>query len=358
MAAWGEPKYRGLQVFRWIHQRGVFDPGAMSDLPKGLREKLLEDGLTAPVTLALMQEATDGTRKLLVALPDERKVESVLIPRGAVERQDVYAPEGMDDPGEEQVSAAYSECISTQVGCAMACSFCASGIAGLKRNLSAAEIVAQVLLGKAQLPANGRLAGLVFMGMGEPLHNYEPVARALRLISHPEGIGMSLKRVTVSTSGLVAGIERLGKDFGGHVNLAVSLHAATDETRGRIMPINKRHPLGELMPALRAYPLPPRRRLTIEYTLIHEVNDSLEDARALSRLLRGMRVKVNLIPMNDVPEAELRASTPAQVELFQNELRRAGLDVFVRKRKGDDIAAACGQLALSGEKPKTRRRLI
>jgi 23S rRNA (adenine2503-C2)-methyltransferase len=358
MAAWGEPKYRGLQVFRWIHARGVFDPAEMSDLPKALREKLAEDGLAAPVTLAMLREATDGTRKLLVALPDERKVESVLIPRGAVERQDVYAPESMDEPGEEQVSVAYSECISTQVGCAMACTFCASGIAGLKRNLSAAEIVAQVLLGKAQLPEGGRLAGLVFMGMGEPLHNYEPVARALRLIAHPEGIGMSLKRVTVSTSGLVAGIERLGQDFGGHVNLAVSLHAATDETRTRIMPINKRHPLSELMPALRAYPLPPRRRLTVEYTLIHGVNDSLEDARALARLLRGMRVKVNLIPMNDVPEAELRASTPAQVELFQNELRRAGLDVFVRKRKGDDIAAACGQLALSGEKAKTRRRLI
>ena len=210
-----------------------------------------------------------------------------------------------------------------------------------------------MLIAKREMPEGGRLAGIVLMGMGEPLHNYAPVAHALKLISHPEGIGLSLKRVTLSTSGLVEGIEKLGRDFGGAVNLAVSLHAATDETRTRIMPVNKRHPLAELMPALRAYPLLPRRRITIEYTLIDGVNDSQADARALVKLLRGMRVKVNLIPMNRVPDAELTGSEPFKVDAFQSELRSAGLDAFVRKRKGDDIAAACGQLALSGEKPRS-----
>jgi 23S rRNA (adenine2503-C2)-methyltransferase len=358
MAEWGEPKYRGLQVFRWIHQRGVMDANAMSDLPKALRAKLVEDGLASPVAIDTIRDALDGTRKLLVMLPDQRKIETVLIPRGTVAPQEVYAPEADDEerPGVAQ-PLVFSQCISTQVGCAMGCAFCASGIAGLKRNLTAAEIVAQVLIARRELPESGRLAGIVLMGMGEPLHNYAPVAHALRLISHPEGIGLSLKRVTLSTSGLVEGIEKLAKDFGGAVNLAVSLHAATDETRTRIMPVNKRHPLSELMPALRAYPLPPRRRITIEYTLIDGVNDAQADARALARLLRGMRVKVNLIPMNRVPDAELTGSEPARVDAFQDELRRAGLDAFVRKRKGDDIAAACGQLALSGEKAKIRRSL-
>jgi 23S rRNA (adenine2503-C2)-methyltransferase len=367
LAEWDQPKYRGLQIFRWIHQRGVMDPNEMSDLPKALRAKLIEDGLASPVSIDLIRDAIDGTRKVLVALHDDRKIESVLIPRGSAAQQDIYTQElfeGQDDetPGVATPSV-FSQCISTQVGCAMGCGFCASGIAGLKRNLTAAEIVSQVLIGKRELPQNARLAGIVFMGMGEPLHNYGPVAQALRLISHPEGIGLSLKRVTLSTSGLVEGIEKLGRDFGGAVNLAISLHAATDETRTRIMPINKRHPLSELMPALRAYPLPPRRRITIEYTLIEGVNDSHADARALVKLVRGMRVKVNLIPMNRVPDAlvlpgssgGLSGSEPKVVDAFQNELRGAGIDAFVRKRKGDDIAAACGQLALSGEKAKVRR---
>jgi len=356
LAEWGEPKYRGLQIFRWIHQRGVMDPNEMSDLPKALRAKLVEDGLSSPSRIDTIRDALDGTRKVLLALHDDRKIETVLIPRGSVAPQDIYSFESDEDESAGvQAPAVFSQCISTQVGCAMGCGFCASGIAGLKRNMTAAEIVSQVLIGKRELPDNARLAGIVFMGMGEPLHNYAPVAHALKLISHPEGIGLSLKRVTLSTSGLVEGIEKLGRDFGGAVNLAVSLHAANDETRTRIMPVNKRHPLDELMPALRAYPLLPRRRITIEYTLIEGVNDSPADARGLVKLLRGMRVKVNLIPMNRVPDAELNGSEPKVVDAFQSELRGAGIDAFVRKRKGDDIAAACGQLALSGEKAKVRR---
>jgi 23S rRNA (adenine2503-C2)-methyltransferase len=267
----------------------------------------------------------------------------------------VLAP--ASEQGSEQGNAAlppFTQCVSSQVGCAMGCAFCASGIAGLKRNLSAAEIVAQVLLGREQLVGQSRLAGVVLMGMGEPLHNYDAVARSLVLLSHPEGIAISLRRVTLSTSGLVDGIDRLARDFGGQVGLAVSIHAANDETRSQIMPINKRHPLGELLPALRRYAAIGRRSLTIEYTLIAGVNDSLRDARELSRLLRGLHAKVNLIPMNPIDGTTLSAPSPETVDAFQRALDAGGLEVFVRRRRGDDIAAACGQLALHGERRKLR----
>jgi 23S rRNA (adenine2503-C2)-methyltransferase len=372
-AEWGEPRYRALQVFRWIHQRGVLDPLQMSDLPKALRERLAPE-LRPALELAELHGSIDGTHKLVLALHDARRIESVLIPRGSVAAGDVFAPLMPDasegDAGAGDAAAAQvTQCISTQVGCAMACAFCASGIAGLKRNLSAGEIVAQVLLGRAVLageaaapgamhgeqPLRGRLAGVVLMGMGEPLHNYPAVARALTLINHPEGIGLSLRRDTLSTSGLVEGIDRLGRDFGGQVGLAISVHAADDATRTLIMPINKRHPLGELMAALRRYPLGARRVLTVEYTLIDGVNDSPQAARDLTRLLRGLRAKINLIPMNPVAGTELRAPRAAAVDAFQRALVGAGLDVFVRKQRGDDIAAACGQLALRGELRKNKR---
>jgi 23S rRNA (adenine2503-C2)-methyltransferase len=236
----------------------------------------------------------------------------------------------------------------------MGCVFCASGIAGLKRNLSAAEIIGQVIAGRAQIEGRARLAGVVLMGMGEPLHNYPAVARALTLLRHPEGIGMSLRRVTLSTSGLVPGIDRLAQDFGGQVSLAISLHAADSETRSKIMPVNRRHDLHELLAALRRYPLPRRRLLTVEYTLIAGVNASESDARELVQLLRGLPAKINLIPMNRVEGTALAAPDEAAIDAFQRILYRAGFEVFVRKRKGDDIAAACGQLALQGELRKVK----
>ena len=192
------------------------------------------------------------------------------------------------------------------------------------------------------------------MGMGEPLHNYEATARALRLLTHPEGIDLSTRRVTVSTSGLVPEIERLGKDFGGQIALAVSLHAADDATRSAMMPINRRYPIAELMAALRAYPMPKRRRITIEYTLVAGKNDSVEQAKALAGLLRGLRVKVNLIPMNPIEASSLGPSQQARVLAFQDVMIGAGYSCFVRRRRGDDVAAACGQLALLGAKPKVR----
>ena len=357
LASWDQPRYRALQVFRWIHQRGVADPEQMSDLPKTLRARLAEAGLRAPLEIARVHASSDGTHKLLLQLHDQRQIESVLIPRGSPAAEGPYQPDQdaeSDDPVASGALPPVTQCVSAQVGCAMGCVFCASGIAGLKRNLSAGEIVGQALAGRAQLAGHGRLAGVVLMGMGEPLHNYAAVARALRLISHKEGIGMSLRRITVSTSGLVDGIDQLGRDFRGQVGLAISLHAPDDATRSAIMPINQRHPLGELMPALRRYPLPPHRRITVEYTLLAGINDSLAAARELAVRLRGLRVKVNLIPMNPVDGTNLRAPEPPVVDAFQRSLEQQGLDVFVRRRRGDDIAAACGQLALLGERAKVR----
>jgi 23S rRNA (adenine2503-C2)-methyltransferase len=352
---WGEPRYRAMQIFRWIHQRGVVNPAQMTDLPMRLRERLAQAGLTAVATVAESYASADGTRKLLIELGDAKRIETVLIPRTSIAAEDIYATAD-DEPGEtpQPNSQDVTQCVSSQVGCAMGCAFCASGIAGLKRNMTAAEIVAQVLLGRAALDEHSRLAGIVFMGMGEPLANYAALSRAISLLSHPEGFGMSLRRMTVSTSGLVPEIDRLARDFSGQIQLAVSVHASDVDTRTRLMPINKKHPLPELIAAIRRYPLPRRRKLTIEYTLVSGVNDSREAARKLADLLHGLRCKVNLIPMNPVPDAGLSAPNDDVVEAFQRVLRDEGIDTFLRRRKGDDIAAACGQLALHGETRKVR----
>jgi 23S rRNA (adenine2503-C2)-methyltransferase len=350
LLSWGEPGYRALQVFRWIHQRGVADPRQMTDLPKVLRERLAEAGLGAPHRAVEQHDSSDGTQKLVFELHDGRRIESVLIPRGAVASEDIFAP--CDDPAVGEGLPPITQCISSQVGCAMGCAFCASGIAGLKRQLTAAEIVAQVIEGRRKAQGRARLAGVVFMGMGEPLHNYDAVARAIALLNHADGIGLSTRRMTVSTSGLCDGIDRLGRDFGGQLGLAVSIHAPNDAIRSRIMPINKRHPLPELLASLRRYPLLGRNAITIEYTLLRDINDAPAHARELARILRGLRCKINLIPMNPVDGTPLNAPTPVVVDAFQRELRAAGLEVFVRKQRGDDIAAACGQLALHGEHRK------
>jgi 23S rRNA (adenine2503-C2)-methyltransferase len=236
----------------------------------------------------------------------------------------------------------------------MGCVFCASGVAGLKRHMRADEIVAQVLAGRARLDEGERLRNVVFMGMGEPLHNYDATLRALRLLTHPEGIGLSTRKVTVSTSGLVPEIARLGADFGGQIGLAISLHAADDETRTRLMPINKKYPLAELMSALRAYPLPRRRRITIEYTLVAGKNDAPSEAKKLVKLLRGLPVKVNIIPMNPIEASTLGPPDMGSVLAFQKIVCDAGYSCFIRRRRGDDVSAACGQLALLGAKPKVR----
>lgn len=369
---WGGRPFHGRQLFRWIHGRGVLDADQMSDLPKRLRDHVESLALGRTVELASERRADDGTRKLLLRFRDGSTVEAVLIPavsggknllpspvEGFERDADASAVVEDEDDEDEPVGGVdppvrVTQCVSTQVGCAMGCVFCASGVAGLKRHLGADEIVAQVLAGRARLGPGERLRNVVFMGMGEPLHNYDATARALRLLSHPEGIALSSRRITVSTSGLVPAIARLGADFGGNIGLAVSLHATDDETRSRLMPINQKYPIAALMSALRAYPLPRRRRITIEYTLVAGRNDDPRAAKALAGLLRGLPVKVNLIPMNPIAASSLGPPEMARVLDFQRVLCDAGYSCFIRRRRGDDVSAACGQLALLGARPKVR----
>jgi len=368
----GRP-FHGTQIFRWIHARGEINPSHMTDLPAAIRGRLAQDGVGgvgSVCTVAHELRATDSTRKLLVLLGDGASVETVLIPRIVGAKSELPSPVGLandadaaaaDDDDDDALgdnastSISVTQCISTQVGCAMGCAFCASGVAGLKRHMHAGEIVSQVLVGRARLDPGERLGNVVLMGMGEPLHNYDATARALRLITHPLGIGLSTRRVTVSTSGLVPEIARLGRDFGGQIGLAISLHAADDETRSRLLPINKKYPLAELMKGLHDYPLPRRRRITMEYTLVAGKNDTVDQAKKLIRLLRGLPVKVNLIPMNPIASSTLTPPDLSRVLAFQRALCDAGYSCFIRRRRGDDVAAACGQLAIHGAKPKIRR---
>jgi 23S rRNA (adenine2503-C2)-methyltransferase len=358
-----ERPFRAKQVFRWIHTRSVADPARMTDAAKTLRDKLASWSIAMPAEIREVRRAADDTRKVLIGFPKSPAagtVETVLIPPLPDEEDEDVELEADDDAavitGLRVAARRVTQCISTQVGCAMGCVFCASGVAGLKRHLSAGEIVAQVLLGRTLLDEGEAIRNVVLMGMGEPLHNYENVARALRLLTHPDGMNLSSRRVTVSTSGLVPEIDRLGEEFKGEIALAVSLHAPDDELRSRIMPVNKKYPLGELMAALRRYPLARRRRITIEYTLIRNVNDRPEHARALLRLLRNLPMKVNLIPMNPIEAAQWQAPTRDDVLAFQDVLRK-GTDqaVFIRRTRGDEIDAACGQLALHGAKPVKRK---
>jgi len=349
-----ERPFRAKQVFRWIHTRSVADPAQMTDIARTLREKLAAWNLVMPAHLVDVKRASDDTRKALVGFhAHPGTVETVLIPPlpGEEDEEDEEEPV---NPGLRVAPRRVTQCISTQVGCAMGCVFCASGVAGLKGHLSAGEIVAQVLLGRTLLDEGEAIRNVVLMGMGEPLHNYDSVARALRLLTHREGLDLSTRRVTVSTSGLVPEIDRLGEEFRGEVALAVSLHAPDDATRSALMPINRKYPLGELIASLKRYPLARRRRITIEYTLIRGVNDRPEHARALVRLLRGIPVKINLIPLNPVGGVPYEAPAREDVLAFQSLLRAEGWSVFIRRTRGDDIDAACGQLALKGAKPVKR----
>ena len=359
MLALGEKPFRAEQVFRWIHERGVLDPELMTDLSKSLRERLKADGFAPPAKVADVHAAADGTRKLVLELAQGARVECVIIPMTDLADADADAGAAPEDDEDDDASTPEKSrvtlCVSTQYGCAMGCVFCASGQAGLQRGLTASEIVAQVLISKTYLKPNEELKNLVFMGMGEPLHHYDETARAIRLLTHPAGRGMSPRRITVSTVGLVPGIARLGADFGGKVGLAVSLHAPNDVIRDRIMPMNRKFPIVELMRALHEYPLPQRRRITIEYTLMNAVNDGEAEARELVQLLRGLRVKVNLIPMNPISASELKAPSGNRVAAFQRVLSDAGVSCFVRTRRGDEVSAACGQLAIADDLVRKKR---
>ena len=346
----GEPGFRADQIFRWIHGHGVFEPENMTNLSRPLRARLTELGLGCPVEEVSARRSSDGTRKLLLRLHDGLSIECVLIPQSNLEEDD-----DEDEPREDEASdRPLTLCVSTQVGCAMGCVFCASGQAGLKRGLGAQEIISQVIVARRHLDPGERIRNLVFMGMGEPLHHYAETARTIHLLTHPLGQAMSPRRITVSTVGLITGIRRLGEEFGGKIGLAISLHAPDTDLRSQIVPMNRHQPMSELMQALRDYPLPKRRRITVDYPLIDGVNDGVDHARRLAATLRGLPTKVNLIPMNPIRESELHAPRAAAVEAFRRELSRLRVSCSVRVTRGDDVDAACGQLALNQDQPPER----
>ena len=321
----GQPRYRGEQLWRWVHGRGAASFDEMSNLPKGMRADLAAATCIGTLAVDAVQHSIDGTRKLRLRTRDGAAIESVLIPDGDK----------------------LTQCISSQVGCALDCKFCATGKMGLLRNLDSGEIVDQVYRAIALIDREEpgrRITNIVYMGMGEPLHNYDNVIRSLRILTHELGANLSQRRITVSTVGLVPGIEKLGREDV-RPNLAVSLNASSDEVRGRIMPVNRKYDIARLLDALRAYPLERRRRITFEYVLLAGVNDSIADAARLAKLLRHMPCKVNIIPWNPHPDAPYQRPAPEAIDAFQNELKALGFPVYLRTPRGDDIDAACGQLA-------------
>jgi 23S rRNA (adenine2503-C2)-methyltransferase len=324
LAERGYPSYRATQILSWVYRRRATGFAAMSNLPPALRDELAADFALPLLTPAVVGRSTDGTRKLLFRLDEHAAIESVLIP----------------DPPRLTL------CISSQAGCGMACAFCATARLGLLRNLSAAEIAGQVLAAQAQLRTDERVTNVVFMGMGEPLANYAALVQAIDMLSADWGVGLSTRRITVSTVGLVPAMQRLIGDTG--VNLAVSLSGTTDEQRARLMPINRRYPLATLMAMCRSLPIPQRRRITFEYVMLAGVNDAAEDAARLARLLHGIRSKVNLIPFNPFPGAGFAGSPEPVMRRFQEHLLASGLNATIRRSRGRDIQAACGQLALAG----------
>jgi len=332
----GERRFRAQQLFRWLHQKGEADFVRMSDLARSLRDKLAAGSVVAAPALISEQASADGTIKWLFDVGQGDAVETVFIPE--------------DERG--------TLCVSSQAGCAVGCRFCSTGHQGFSRNLGTAEIVGQLwfaerrLRQRLQLPEGERaISNVVMMGMGEPLQNYAALLPALRVMLDDHGYGLSRRRVTVSTSGVVPMIDRLRDDC--PVALAVSLHAPNDPLRSELVPLNRKYPLAELLQACTRYlDAAPRDFITLEYCMLHEVNDTPELAHQLVRLVRGLegdapalRCKLNLIPFNPFPESGLHRSTPQRVTAFAEMLREAGVVTTVRKTRGDDIAAACGQLA-------------
>lgn len=331
----GQPAFRAKQLFRWMYVHLESDFDRMTNLPKAFREQLKATARVGELALKEERHSTQETTKFLFTLPDGEVIESVRM---------LYSEDG--GPGRVAV------CISTQVGCAMDCDFCASGKLGLRRNLSTWEIVDQVL----QIQKRGeRVANVVFMGIGEPLHNYKNTLRAVRLLNHPEGLGIGMRHLTISTAGLVPKIKDLAAEKL-PVRLAISLHATNDELREKIMPINKRWNIQALLQACRDYQDTTGRRVTFEYILLDGVNDSVEEAHELVRLLSGTHALVNLIPWNPIEGVEFKRSRPAHVRAFQEVIEKSGIKCTVRQEKGSDIAAACGQLRLSDLGGRVRKR--
>jgi 23S rRNA (adenine2503-C2)-methyltransferase len=325
LEALGVPRFHARQIYRWMYRRGATDLEQMSDLSRALRARLREAFALSTPRVVRDERSVDGTRKLELELSDGRRIESVHIP---------------DTPS-------MTFCVSTQVGCAMACGFCLTGRMGLVRNLTPGEIAGQV---RVLAAATGMLAtpfNIVLMGMGEPLHNYDNTMKALRLLYSEHGLAISPRRITLSTVGIVPGLERLAREPL-MPNLAISLHATTDEQRSSLVPPNRKYPLQAILDVCRSFPLKKRSRITFEYVLLDQVNDTPEDARRLVRLVAGIKAKVNLIPLNPAPGIPYDRPSDERIDRFAQILADRHLTVSVRKSRGRDIRAACGQLIVEG----------
>ena len=320
LESWGEPAYRARQVLEWVYQKGAESFAAMTDLPKGLRQRLEDEFWLGVLELTEQLRSKDGTEKFLFRLRDGQRIETVLIPSG----------------GRRTL------CLSTQVGCKFACTFCASGAGGFKRNLVPSEMLGQVRFLRHRLDV--RLTNFVFMGMGEPLDNLDNLVRTVRIMNAPEGMGIAARRITISTVGIVPAIEKL-ENLGLQVSLSLSLHATTDELRSRLLPVNRKYPLAELIKAGAHYARATGRMITIEYILISGLNDTDADARRLASLARKLRAKINLVPYSPGCGAGFAPSPGPRQEAFLQTLESLGVGATVRRSKGGDIRAACGQLA-------------
>jgi len=317
----GHARFHGRQLFQWVHKRGITDLGEMTDLGRDLRGSLAAQFRIATPALLRKETSADGTTKLLLRLEDGQLIESVFIP---------------DTP-------ANTFCLSTQVGCAMKCGFCLTGKMGIIRNLTAGEIAGQVRVLVRELHMLQSRFNIVLMGMGEPLHNYDAVMKALRILADEHGLAVNPRRVTLSTVGVLPALERLATEPL-MPNLAISLHATTEDMRDQLVPINRKYGLKELLDACRRFPVKRRERITFEYVMLKDVNDTPEDARRLVRLLHGIRGKVNLLPLNEAAGIPFERPSDAAVNRFAKLLSERGLTVSVRKSRGRDIRAACGQL--------------
>ena len=326
----GFQAFHARQAYRWIHARNVVSPDEMTDLPLTLRARLSAGFVIGTPQVTHDSTSVDGTRKLALRLADGNAIESVFIP---------------DTPS-------MTFCISTQVGCAMGCGFCLTGQMGLVRNLTAGEIVGQVRVLAARTDMLRRPFNIVLMGMGEPLHNYDNTMKALRMLHAQQGLAVSPRRVTLSTVGIVPALDRLAQEDL-MPNLAVSLHATTDEQRAQLVPPNRKYPIADILDACRRFPLKKRSRITFEYVLLDRVNDMPEDARRLVTLLAGLKAKVNLIPLNPAPGIPYERPSDERVDRFARILADRHLTVSVRKSRGRDIRAACGQLIVEGGTKKS-----
>lgn len=331
-----EPRFRARQIYKWIYQKQTSSFYEMSDIPRELRQRLDETAVIAIPRVLKQRVSADGTRKFLLELEDRKRIESVVIPQ----------PEERNR---------YTLCLSTQVGCAMGCAFCATGLSGFKRNLEAYEIAGQFLGSQKELSRRLRsneeniISSVVYMGMGEPFLNYDAVLESIRILNAPRGINLGQRHITISTSGEVRGIERLARE-NLQVTLAVSLHAANNELRNYLVPMNRKYPLERLIPAVEEFISLTNRRVTFEYIMLDDVNISRRDADQLVMMIKPLLANVNLIPYNEVETLSFKKPPGSKSWQFYNWLVRGGLNVTIREERGGDIEAACGQLCLKKER--------